>query len=99
MFGLGGIYAEAIKDVSFGFIPLRFSGAIQMIKSVRTYKVLGGVRGQPPADIEAIGECLQRLSQLIMDFGEISELDINPLKVYPKGCKVADVRIILEPAH
>jgi len=96
MFGLGGIYAEAIKDVSFAFAPLRPPGPKQMIESVKSYKILAGMRGRRPADIDAIGECLLRLSQLIVDFPEISELDINPLIVYPKGCKVADVRIILK---
>jgi acetyltransferase len=96
MFGLGGIYAEAIKDVSFSFAPLKPPGPRHMIESVKSYKILAGMRGRPPADIDAIGECLLRLSQLVVDFPEISELDINPLIVYPKGCKVADVRIILK---
>jgi len=98
MFGLGGIFVETIKDVSFGFAPLRPSGAIKMIKSVKTYKILEGIRGKPPADIDSIVECLLRLSQLMVDFNEIYELDMNPLIVYPKGegCKVADVRIILK---
>jgi acetyltransferase len=96
MFGLGGIYAEAIKDVSFAFAPLKPPESKWMIESVKSYKILAGMRGCPPSDIDAIGECLLRLSQLIVDFPEISELDINPLIVYPKGCKVADVRIILK---
>ncbi len=94
MFGVGGIYTEVIKDVAFGFAPLGSSGAIKMIKSVKMYKILAGARGQLPADISAIGENLMRLSQLIMDFDEVSELDINPLIVYPEGCKVVDARII-----
>ncbi len=96
MFGLGGIYAEAIKDVSFSFAPLRPPGPREMIESVKSYKILAGMRGRPPADMDAIGECLLRLSQLVVDFPEISELDINPLIVYSKGCKVADARIILK---
>jgi len=98
MFGLGGILVEAIKDVTFGFAPLRPLGAYRLIKSVKCYKVLEGVRGKPAADIDSIADCLLRLSQLILDFDEIIELDINPLIVYPKGegCRVADVRIILK---
>lgn len=97
MFGLGGIYVEAMKDVSFRFAPVRPLGAINMIKSVKAYKILEGIRGKPPADIESIADSLLRLSQLVMDFEQIYELDINPLIVYPEGegCKVADVRIIL----
>lgn len=98
MFGLGGIFVEAIKDVIFGFAPLRPLTANRLIKSVKCYKVLEGVRGKPAADMDSMVECLLRLSQLIIDFDEIRELDINPLIVYPKGegCKVADVRIILK---
>ncbi|MFH1823818.1 MAG: acetate--CoA ligase alpha subunit [Candidatus Firestonebacteria bacterium] len=98
MFGLGGIFVEVMRDVSFRLVPLRQAGAMNMIKSIKTYKILEGVRGNPPADINSIAECLLRLSQLIMDFEEIYELDMNPLIVYPKGegCKVADVRIMLK---
>lgn len=95
MFGLGGVYVETIKDISFGFIPLRPADALKIIKSIKTFKILSGIRGKPPYDISAIVDCLLRLSQLIMENESISELDINPLIVYPEGCKVADVRIIL----
>jgi acetyltransferase len=97
MFGLGGTYVEVLKDVSFRLVPIRQLGACNMINSIRAAKVFESFRGQPPADIEAIAECLERLSQLIVDFPEISELDINPLIVHAqgKGARVADVRIAL----
>ncbi len=97
MFGLGGTFVEVLKDVSFRLVPIRELGAHNMIKSIRAAKVFEGFRGQPPADIEAVAECLERLSQLATDFPEIAELDINPLIVHAqgKGAHVADVRIAL----
>jgi acetyltransferase len=99
MFGMGGTYVEVLKDVSFRLVPIRELGARNMIRSIRAAKVFDGFRGQPPADTEAIAECLERLSQLIVDFPEITELDINPLIVHAegKGARVADVRIALAP--
>ncbi|HOW59583.1 MAG TPA: acetate--CoA ligase family protein [Candidatus Omnitrophota bacterium] len=98
MFGLGGIYVEALKDVTFRVAPIRELSAYDMIKSIRAYKLLQGVRGEPPADIEAMAECLKRLSQLSCDHPEIDEIDINPLMVYGegKGAGVIDARIILK---
>ena len=97
MFGLGGTYVEVLKDVSFRLVPIRELGAHNMIKSIRAAKVFESFRGQPPADTGAIAESLERLSQLVVDFPEIAELDINPLIVYAqgKGARVADVRIAL----
>ena len=98
MCGLGGIYVEAFKDVTFRIVPIRRSAAGKMLRELRTYSVLQGVRGEPPSDIPAIEEALKRLSQLAYDFPRIAELDINPLIVHPagEGCHVADVRIRLE---
>lgn len=95
MFGLGGIYVEILKDVTFRIAPIRELGAYRMIEEIKTHRLLEGVRGEPPADIDAIAECLERLSQLAMEQDTIDELDINPLIVYPKGkgAFVADVRI------
>ena len=97
MFGLGGIFVEALKDVTFRLAPMWELSAENMIRSIKAYKVLKGLRGKPPSDIEAIKDCISRLSQLVSDHPEISELDINPLIVYPDGhgCRVADSRIIL----
>jgi acetyltransferase len=97
MFGMGGIYVEALEDVSFRLAPIRELTAVQMIKRTKTYKILEGFRGGPVYDIQAIADCLKRLSQLVMDFEEIRELDINPLVVYEKGkgCAIVDARIIV----
>lgn len=97
MFGMGGIYVEALEDVSFRLAPIRELTATMMIKRTKTHKILEGYRGGPTYDVEAIATCLKRLSQLVVDFEEIEELDINPLIVYEKGkgCKIVDARIIL----
>ncbi len=98
MFGLGGIYAEALHDVAFRLAPLRDDVPAQMIRSIRSYKLLEGVRKEPPSDVAAIGECLLRLSQLVTEHERIRELDVNPLIVYPRGrgAVVVDARIILQ---
>jgi len=98
MFGLGGIYVEALEDVSFRLAPIREYSALAMIKKTKAHKILDGFRGGPVYDIQAIAECLLRLSQLVVDFEEIRELDINPLLVYEKGqgCRIVDARIILD---
>ena len=85
MFGLGGIYVEVLKDVAFELAPLTEEEARDLITSTRTYALLRGVRGEEAADVNAIAECLQRIGQLVIDFPEIEELDINPLKVREVG--------------
>jgi acetyltransferase len=85
MFGLGGIYVEVLKDVTFRIAPLTERDARQMISEIRSYKLLTGVRGEKSVDIEAIVESLLRLSQLVTDFPEIAEMDINPLVALPDG--------------
>lgn len=98
MFGLGGIYVEVLKDVSFRVAPVSEYDAISMIKEIKTYKLLEGVRGEKPYDIEAIIECIQRLSQLAIEQEKIEELDINPLIVCEKGkgAVVVDTRIAIK---
>jgi len=98
MFGLGGIYVEALEDVTFRLAPIRELTASMMIKKTKTYSILDGFRGGPIYDIPAIEECLKRLSQLVSDFDQIKELDINPLIVHEKGkgCTIVDARIILD---
>ncbi|NUM81917.1 acetate--CoA ligase family protein [bacterium] len=95
MFGLGGIYVEVLKDVSFSIAPITDLEAHEMIKSIKGYPLLTGVRGQMPVNIDAIAEALQRLSQLVTDFPDIREIDINPLLVFheKEKCKVVDARI------
>ncbi len=98
MFGLGGIYVEVLKDVIFRVAPIDSRGAMDMVESIKTIKLLEGVRGEKPSDIKAIADSLQRLSQLVTDFPEIKEFDINPLLVLEegKGARVVDARIILK---
>lgn len=98
MFGLGGIYTEALRDVSFRLAPLREETAKEMVAGIRSHRLLEGVRGEPPSDLAAIAECLLRLSQLVTEHEQIQELDINPLIVYAKGkgAVAADARIILK---
>ena len=85
MFGLGGIYVEVLKDVSFRVAPLSEADARAMVESIRSYALLRGVRGEPPVNIDSIVDGLLKLSQLVTDFPEIVELDINPLAVFPEG--------------
>jgi acyl-CoA synthetase (NDP forming) len=98
MFGLGGVYVEVFKDVSFRVAPIDEAIADSMVKQVKSYTILEGIRGKVPRDITAIKECLMRLSQMAIECPQISELDINPLIVMDenKGCYVADVRIMLD---
>jgi len=95
MLGMGGIYVEVLKDVTFRLAPMTNIEADDMISSIKTKKILEGVRGEKPSDIKKLSECIQRLSQLVSDFNEIKELDMNPVLVMEKnkGCKVLDVRI------
>jgi len=95
MLGMGGIYVEILKDVTFRLAPFTDQEANDMISSIKTKKLLEGVRGEKPSDVEKLSECIQRLSQLVTDFREIKELDMNPVLVMQKGegCKILDVRI------
>jgi acetyltransferase len=98
MFGMGGTMVEVMKDVSFYLAPLTAGEAKQMLMSTRTYKMLQGVRGEEGVDIDAIAEGLQRLSQLVTEFPQIQELDINPYVVGPRGTVpiAVDARMSLE---
>lgn len=97
MFGLGGIFVEVMKDVTFHLAPITAEEAMQMLKGTRSYALLQGARGQAPVDLEAIAGALQRISQLATDYPEIVELDINPFIVGPVGMQpyVADARMTL----
>ena len=97
MFGLGGIFVEVMKDVTFHLAPITAEEAMQMLKGTRSYALLQGARGQAPVDLEAIAGALQRISQLVTDYPEIMELDINPFIVGPVGAQayVADARMTL----
>jgi acetyl coenzyme A synthetase (ADP forming)-like protein len=85
MFGIGGIYVEIFKDVSFRICPIRELSAEHMVSEIKGYKILQGFRGKGPADTDRIVESLERLSQLAIDFPCFSEIDVNPFVVYEKG--------------
>lgn len=95
MFGLGGVYVEVLKDVTFRLAPLDHPEAREMISEIRGFRLLAGARGQKPADLDAISDVLVRVSLLVTDFPEIVELDINPLMVgnNGEGAVAADIRI------
>ena len=95
MLGMGGIYVEVLKDVTFKLAPITDKEADDMISSIKMKKILEGVRGEKPSDKAKLSECIQKLSQLVTDFKEIKELDMNPVLVMEqgKGCKILDVRI------
>jgi acyl-CoA synthetase (NDP forming) len=95
MFGLGGIFVEVLKDVSFRLIPLTEADAREMIEEIRGYPVLTGVRGEPPRDRDGIVDALLKVSSLVKENPEIRELDLNPIFVYQKGYTVIDARIVL----
>jgi len=97
MFGVGGIFVEILKDVSFRLVPITKEDAQEMIHEIRSYKILEGARGLPRADQSALVDTLLGTSKMLEDCPEIKELDMNPVLVYEKGAKVVDARIILEP--
>ncbi|MGD8967967.1 MAG: acetate--CoA ligase [Anaerolineae bacterium] len=97
MFGLGGIYVEVLKDVQFGIAPITPTQAREMITNLRSYPLLAGVRGEEASDMDAMADCLLRVSQMVTDLPQIVELDINPLFVYEagKGVMAVDARIVI----
>jgi acyl-CoA synthetase (NDP forming) len=92
MFGLGGIFVEAIQDVVFRIAPIDASQATEMVTSIRGVRVLTGMRGAPPCDLEAIATVLRRIGQLAIDFPQIQELDVNPLMAMEHGVVAVDAR-------
>lgn len=98
MFGMGGTMVEVLKDVSFYLAPLTAEEARQMLVNTKTYKMLVGTRGEKGVDIDAVAEGLQRLSQLVMEFPQIQEMDINPFIVGPAGMTpiAVDARMSVE---
>jgi acetyltransferase len=97
MFGLGGIYVEVLKDVSFRVAPFGERHAGRMIEEIRSAPLLRGARGERSSDVEAIVKCLLTVSQMVTDFPEIVEMDINPLKVREPGAGAVavDARITI----
>ncbi len=97
MFGLGGIFVEILKDVSFRVAPITLPTAREMIEEIKGYPMLKGARGQAGVDVDALAETLQRLSQLMVANPEIAEIDLNPIFAHEKGLSIVDARIILNP--
>jgi len=96
MFGLGGIYVEVLEDVTFRLAPVTAGEAREMTDEIQAAPLLRGVRGEKPADLEAIVEIIQRASQLAIDFPEITELDLNPVVIHHQGGIAIDARLSVE---
>ena len=95
MFGLGGTFVEVFKDVTFRMAPVSTHDASAMVQEIKAFSMLKGFRGMPPRDLVALEECITRLSQLLTEFPEIKEIDLNPVFALQKGVTVADARILL----
>jgi len=96
MFGLGGIFVELLKDVSFRVIPVEQRDAQEMIKEIKGYPLLQGYRGKEPANISALVEIILKISKLIEENPQIKELELNPIFAYKNKAVAVDARIILE---
>lgn len=94
-FGLGGIYTEVLKDVVFRVAPVDMETAYEMIREIRAYAILGGVRGEKSSDVEGLADTIVNFSKLPFRYPWIKEMDLNPVRVFEKGLKVLDVRIII----
>ncbi len=96
MFGLGGIFVEILKDVSFRIVPLAKRDAAEMIRDIKGYPVLEGYRGQAPSDVAALEDMIMKLSEFVDKNPQIKELDLNPVFAYPDGAVAVDARVVLE---
>ena len=95
-FGLGGVLVEVLKDVTFRLAPVDAAEARSMVTGIKAAEVLQGARGAEPVDLDALADVISRISQLVTDFPEISEFDLNPVFASASGAVAADVRILLE---
>ncbi len=93
MFGLGGIYVEALRDVVFRVQPVSDVDAREMVASIRGARLLQGMRGEPPSDTAALTDAIQRVSQLVGEHPDIEELDVNPFVVFAEGAVAVDARV------
>ena len=94
MFGLGGVFAEVLKDVAFRIAPLERIDAQEMVSEIKGYPVLIGARGQPACDVDQLIDLLMAVSRLVTENPNIKELDLNPVRLYERGLMVLDVRVI-----
>lgn len=95
MFGLGGIWVEVLKDVSFRIVPLSRWDAKDMVEEIKGYPLLKGIRGEPPKDLDALYDLLVQVSTLGQTIEEIREMDLNPVFAKEKGAVIADARIVI----
>src|SRR5579863_801788 len=95
-FGLGGVLVEVLKDITFRLAPATHADALSMLDGIAAAQILKGVRGAPPVDREALATMIVNVSQLVADFPEIAELDLNPVFATPKSATAADVRVVLD---
>ncbi len=96
MFGLGGIFVEVLKDVSFRVAPISYEDAYEMMKEIKSAKLLEGYRGQPPIDKKAIADIIIAVAKLLEENPEVDSVDLNPVIAYPDGAVVVDARVILK---
>lgn len=96
MFGLGGIFVEVLKDVSFRVSPVKMEDALEMLREIKSYKILDGYRGQPPVNKDAIADMIIKTSRLLEDNEEVESIDLNPVMAYPDSAIAVDARIILK---
>jgi len=96
MFGLGGIFVEVLKDVSFRIVPVSQRDAQEMIEEIKGYPLLQGVRGKESSDIPALVEMILKISNFVEEYPQIKELELNPIFAYRDGAVAVDARIILE---
>src|SRR5204863_451474 len=94
-FGLGGILVEVLKDITFRLAPATRADALSMLDGIAAAEILRGIRGAPPVDRESLATMIGNVSQLVADFPEVSELDLNPVFATPEGATAADVRVML----
>jgi acyl-CoA synthetase (NDP forming) len=102
LFGLGGIFVEVLKDVTFRVAPLEELDSREMIREIHSYPVLKGIRGLPAADEEAIVRIIQATSRLMLENSCVGQIDLNPIMVYATGANIVDARVILtenSPVH
>ena len=96
MFGLGGIFVEVLRDVSFRIAPITMDEAMEMIREIRSYKLLEGYRGQPPVNKEALAKIIVGVANLLLENPEVESIDLNPIMAFPDTAIVADARIIVK---
>jgi acyl-CoA synthetase (NDP forming) len=98
MFGLGGIFVEVLKDVAFRIVPLEARDAKQIVREIKGFPVLEGVRGQAGADLGALEKLILQISEFVEQHPEVRELDLNPVLAYPDGAIAVDARVVLSEA-